>query len=410
MKHIGMLKKVSLVGVGNLLNAGFGLVFLAAAAKALPVQDFGRYAFLTSLLVFMSKIVDFGSNSIFVAESLKVWDIGTLVKRFYTLKTALFTIAVFISCVFLYVLGYRSLSVYAIFLVGLLFYSINVLLFAIFQSLEMFTHAVLLNTIPALLKAIVGVVILSGLYFSAPPELFLGVFCLSMGLCAILYCFIPREYRFTNHKLSLRDNVGFMLTSCTPAGIAQLISQGWSAIANMIVKVYKGYFDVGVFYLADKVANVFSLISLSIFTVILPQNAKRKRENIPHDYGETVLLSLIVMVLAFVFVAIAGIFLQRVFGDKYSGSLLILDVLIFSSAFSAIHAFMENHFYVYEDVKIIMHIAVVKLVAFISLSLLLVPLFSLKGLAFAQLLASVIGLLIISLSTYKLLRSSFVRG
>ena len=74
MKHIGMLKKISLVGVGNLLNAGFGLVFLAAAAKALPVQDFGRYAFLTSLLVFMSKIVDFGSNSIFVAfEGLGYW-------------------------------------------------------------------------------------------------------------------------------------------------------------------------------------------------------------------------------------------------------------------------------------------------------------------------------------------------
>lgn len=398
MRYLGVVKKVSLVSAGNIVNAGFGLVFLTASARVLTPADFGKYALLTTLLVFMSKVVDFGSNSVFVAQSLKTQDRDLLIKRFYLLKTVLFTVATLLSAVVLYLLGFGSLPIMGIFILGLIFYSANVTLFAIYQASEMFTHAVLLNTIPALVKAFLGVLILFHIFTPSILGVY-SIFALSMGLCVVLYFYIPREFKATGWIIKTPQGFLPILKASFPAGISQLISQGWSAISNTMVKFSKGFSDVGVFYLADKIANIFSLISLSIFTVILPQNARRKKENLPHDLKETGVLAMLVMVLAVGFVSVSGVFVKSFFGDKYSGSLLILDILVVSAAISAVHAFMENYFYVHDSTKTIMYISLAKLSIFILLSFLLLPLLSLKGLALSQLISSVIGLVLVSTLT-----------
>lgn len=400
MRYFAVLKKISLVSAGNILNAVFGLIFLTACARALNVSDFGRYALLTSLLVFMSKVVDFGSNAVFVAESLKTQDKQVLIIRFYMLKVALFFVATALSLVILRALNLAEGVVALVFLAGLVFYAINVTLFAIYQSSEMFLHAVLLNTIPAVVKAGFGALVLAG-FFTPSLQQFYMLFTLSMGLCMVLYFFIPKDFKLGIGRPITPSTVLPIFKTSAPAGISQLISQGWPAISNTIVKISKGFSDVGVFYLADKIANVFSLISLSIFTVILPQNARRKKENLPHDLKETAFLGGLILVLALGFVGVSGIFVSKLFGDKFSGSLLILDILVISSAISAIHAFMENYFYINDTTKTIMYISLVKLSIFIVLGLFLIPSMSLKGLAFSQLLASIVGLFLVIGFTYR---------
>ena len=400
MTYLNLLKKISLVSVGNILNAGFGLIFLTAGARALNIADFGRYALLTTLLVFMSKVVDLGSNSVFVAVTPDTKNKPLLIKNFYTLKILLYILASTLSVIVLIILGFSSTPILVIFLVGLLFYSVNVTLFAVFQSTEMFTHAVLLNTIPAFFKALVGGLILLSV-FEPSFLLVFGVFSISMALCAVLYFFIPGEFRV---GANFRGGFIPIFKTSLPAGISQLVSQGWPAVSNTILKISKGFSDVGVFYLADKVASVFSLISLSIFTVILPKNARRKKENLPHDLKETGFLALLILITAVGFVGVSGVFVKTVFGEKYAGSLIILDILIVASAFSAIHAFMENYFYIHNRTGTIMHIALIKLVVFIGLALILMPTWSLRGLALSQLLSAVVGLLLITGSTLRLRR------
>jgi len=266
----------------------------------------------------------------------------------------------------------------------------------------MFTHAVLLNTVPAFFKAVLGCLILFNLFMPTFTFIY-AIFSLSMGLCIILSIFIPKEFKFNITRLSLKSGIFPILIfkSSAPAGVSQLISQGWSAISSTIIKISKGFSDVGIFYLADKIANVFNIISLSIFTVILPQNARRKKENLPHDLRETALLGLLVLFLAFGFISVSGIFIDKFFGNKFSGSLLILDILILSSAVSAVHSFMENYFYVHDNTKIIMHIALIKLVVFVGVALVLIPTMSLKGLAFSQLISAILGLAFVSFMTVR---------
>ncbi len=394
MRYFGVLKKISFVSSGNILNAVFGLIFLTACARVLSVPDFGRYALLTSLLVFMSKVVDFGSNAVFVAQFLKTQNKQIAITQFYMLKIFLFALATVFSLIALRALNLTDGFVMLMFVAGLVFYAVNVTLFAIYQSCEMFLHAVLLNTIPAGFKAGFGALVLMGFLTPNLQQLYM-VFSLSMGLCVVMYIFIPKDFKVSVSPSGVYLAVLPIFKTSAPAGVSQLISQGWPAISNTIVKISKGFSDVGVFYLADKIANVFSLISLSIFTVILPQNARRKKENLPHDLKETAFLGALILVLALGFVGVSGIFVSRLFGDKFSGSLLILDILVISSAISAIHAFMENYFYIHDSTKTIMYISLAKLLVFIVLALSLIPGLSLKGLALSQIMASVVGLFLV---------------
>ena len=79
---------IFVVGAGNGINALLGIMFFTAVARTLPIEDFGKYALLTSLLVSLSKIMDFGTNSLFVAKSITKPQ--QYINRFFTLKIILF--------------------------------------------------------------------------------------------------------------------------------------------------------------------------------------------------------------------------------------------------------------------------------------------------------------------------------
>lgn len=74
---------IFVVGAGNGINAILGLMFFTAVARTLSIEDFGKYALLASLLVSLSKIMDFGTNSLFVAKSIAKTQ--QYVNRFFSL-------------------------------------------------------------------------------------------------------------------------------------------------------------------------------------------------------------------------------------------------------------------------------------------------------------------------------------
>lgn len=133
--------------------------------------------------------------------------------------------------------------------------------------------------------------------------------------------------------------------------------------------------------------------AISIFTVLLPKNARAKKRNEKFDFKEVFIISTFIIVLAFFGTLIARIFVDRFFGDKFSESLPLLGFLIFASAFTSIHTFMEHYFFIEEVTKYIMYINIGKLAIFLTLSYLLVPTMALKGLSLASLISAVIAVI-----------------
>lgn len=392
-----LLIKISFVGIGNIINAFLGLIFLAVVARTLSVELFGKYALLTSLLVSLSKIIDFGTNSLFVSKSISLDQ--DLKEGFLSSKVILFFITLPISFLILWIFKLTNLWIILLFFIGLVSYGINITFFAFFQKTEMFTNAILLNTLPAFTKGLIAALIFFKIVTPDFNQLF-AIFSLSMLTCITLYKFLPKNLKpqFKN-GIEINKGLSLLKLSISP-GISLLITNGWSALSNSIAKITKSFTDVGIFSIADKIANVFSLISLSIFTVLLPKNALRKRNKLSYEFTETFGLSVIIIIMAIFAVVAAKFFILFFIGDKYKDSILLLDTLIFSSALTAIHVFMENYFFVEEQTHTLLGINGGKLIIFLVSSLILVPILALKGLAISQLIASIAALILTILTIY----------
>jgi len=381
------LIRIGLVGMGNVFNALLGFAFLSIVAKTLDIESFGKYALLATLLVAVSKIIDFGTNSVYVADSISKDD-ETLLDTFYTLKLILLTISIPISIILLLLLKLNSPNIILYFILGLIAYTINYTLNSFFQKDQKFLHLILLNTFPALIKGGFAVLIILDMVVFNLDRSFM-VFSLSIFSSAIMWFFLPKEFKKFRFDFS---KVKIYLKKSAPAGVSQLIFEGWPSISNSIAKIANSFSHVGIFAIAEKVANILQLGAISIFTILLPKNAYAKKRNEKYDFKEVFVISILILVIAFFGTFISRYFVSDFFDDKFAMSVPLLALLIFSSAFTSIHNFMENYFFIEEKTNSIMYINVGKLVLFLLISLILVPTYSLKGLAISNLISAMAAL------------------
>jgi O-antigen/teichoic acid export membrane protein len=226
-----------------------------------------------------------------------------------------------------------------------------------------------------------------------------------MFSCFVFIFYVPSEFK--KFRVSLQ-NSKTMLVETAPAGINLLVNDGWSTISNTIAKIYGSFSDVGIFSLADKISSIFSLISLSIFTVILPKNAKRKKHNLTYDFKETLIISIGILGLALAAIVASQIFITKFFGNKFIGSLYVLDLLVFSSAITAIYSFVRDYFFIEQQTEKLLKVTLIRLSTFLLVSLILVPSMSIRGLALSNLIASLVTFLFTIFLISRLSRSSSV--
>jgi len=386
-----MLKKISLVTAGNMINALLGFVFLWAVANSLDLADFGKYALFVSILLVLARLTDFGTNSTFVAGSI-LHKVNT--QEFIGLKFFLFVLSAVFGIMSLFIFNLFSATLALIMIGSLAAYTLNYLLYALYQREEEYLLLVLLYTIPAIIKAIFALFLFLGLIKATVPTT-TGIFGLSIfgGLLLLL---IKNPLK----NLSLKRNFS-LLKIAWPAGISQIITEMWPALSNAVANTIRGFSDVGIFALANKVSVIFALLSLSIFTVLLPKNAKRKEQNLKYSFDEIFLLAGGIFVVGILGVIASHFIIGKFFGPQFKESLELLNILVFAATLNAIAAFMENYFFIQEDTKKILRISLTKLGSFLLGIFLLVPKMELQGLAYAQLLAGVVAILVTGMFVFK---------
>lgn len=383
------LLKIAFVSGGNVANAGLAFIFMAVIAKALPLEEFGRYALITSLLLVFAKLVDFGSNHIYVTKTLTDENPKTITESFHTFKIILFLVVTPISLFTVNKFFPNDINLFLLFLIGLAAYTLNFTLYAHFQRSEKFTHLILLNTIPSIVKVILAFLILFNIV-PANLTVAFAVFTFSILTDVIMIPFLPKDYR---HFSFNTKHIKMLITKGYPSGVSQLVQESWPAVNNAIARFVRGFADVGIFSLASKISNIFSLLSLSIFTVLLPKNAKLRGKKIKYDLTETVFIALMILGLALFAIVGAEIGISSIFGDKFSGSIKVLDLLIFAAAISAIHTFTENYFLVEEKNSYIFWVNIVKIISFVIPAYFLSNTYGIVGLAVSNLIAAVTALL-----------------
>jgi len=389
------IKNLSIVGLSNFINLGLGLILFSAAAKTLNLDEFGVYSLLTILLVWFSKLIDFGSNSNFVSGFLSKSKnyLNELInfKILSFLLSSIFGSFIVFSAINYYyqykntLLNININMIIPLFIFGLFFYGINYLLFALYQKEEKFIRASLLNFIPSVIKGIIGSLILLG-YLKLDLNYFFAVFSISMiGSSLFLFENLKELGNF-----NLNFKISHFLKNFFLAGSSQQINESWGAISNSLAFFLKNLVDLGNYSFASKLSNVFSVISYSIYTVILTSNSKRKKESLSYNLKESLILGLILILIAFVGTLFAPILIPILFGNKFNESISLFSILIFSGAFASIHKFLDNYFFIEEKSKTLFLFTFSKLLLFVIFSFLFIYNYGIAGLALADLTVSVI--------------------
>ncbi len=264
----------------------------------------------------------------------------------------------------------------------------NYLFYAYFQKAEMYAEMIILNTLGQVIKGVYATLFLLNI-IEPSLNLSFGVFSLSIFAGIFLYVRIPVELK--NFKFDL-TSVKDLFKESYPAGISQLIAESWSTISNGVAKFTSGFSDVGVLSVASKISNIFNLVALSIFAVLLPKNAQLKKKKVGYDFLETGIIAAAVMLMAVAATFVARLFVVQIFGEKFENSLGLLDILIYAAAIASIHSFLENFFFIEGKTNYIIAASFGKLTAYILAAIVLVPVMSLYGIAWANIVSSVAGL------------------
>jgi O-antigen/teichoic acid export membrane protein len=392
------IRNIALVGVGNVFNAFLAFAYLTTVARALPLEDFGKYSLMVSILLFAGKGTDFGTNNIYVTRALTE-EKATIKKTFLSTKMLLIGLIALFSPWVLVVFDIKDPLLLLIFLFGLFVYSFNFILQAIFQKEQRFGMYLATNSIPAFIKGGFAAAIFFNMW---TPNLTLAflVFCLSTAP-ALLLSLQADLGRFIHSRTTEIKN---FLAQSFPAGISQVIAESWPAINNGLIKIMSGFTGVGLFSLAEKMASIFKIVSHSIFTVLLPKNALLKKRHAAYDYLELGIISVGIMLAAVVANALAGFFVRQFFGTKFESSISVLHILLYSAAITAIHTFLESFFYAENKVELLAKINIARLAGFIFLAGTLAYRWGLVGLALANLSISICTLVAVATIVFRLRR------
>ena len=383
-----VFKSISLVSAGTVVNSAFGAAFALAVARALGETNFGTYFLLTSAVVLISKIMDMGTDSIFVTYSIT--KAKNLIDNFFSLKYILFAITLPLSYFFLLIFNLNTFANIMIFLVGLIGYGINRLLYTIFQKEEKFFLVVLINFLPAIIKGTAAVLIFLDLYLVTTTNSF-AIFCYSILSSVIFTFFVPKTY--INFNFDLNGTLQLIKDSYKP-GISQLIMTGWSSITSSVAAVLTTQADVGIYGLAQKIANIFSLVAFSIFTVLLPKNAKRKKQKLKYDFKEAAFISFGIIVAAVAAIFFAQLFIELFFEGRFKGSIALLPIVVTAGALTAILTFMDNYFFVEDKTDVILYTGLIRLIGFVAFSIALAANLGITGIAIANLVGAILALFV----------------
>src|SRR3989344_2661031 len=391
-----MLKKLFTVGGGNFVNGLGGFLYLIAVAKTLTIEDFGKYALLVFTFGLFSKLTEFGTTSSFVTQSIKLNQDHKA--SLLVLKLILTFLISLISLPFLYYYKMSTLTISTVFLIGLFSYALNDYLFAIFQLNEDFFKTTLVNSLPAIVKATASCLLLSG-FFKVGLSGALSIYFMSL-LSSLLIA--PFAKTGVLKKLSLKEGIVNLVKYGFGAGISQTLNLSTPAINSNLIKLSSTFSDVGIFSLAEKISTIFSLLSLSIFTILLPHKAKEVKKTGKYNFNQIGFFSLLTLFSITIMLLLSKPVMLFVFENKYEEYLPVLYIMTISAGIMAITTFMDNFFIIFEENKTLLQIKSARILTLVVLSVFLIKSYGIMGASYSNLISSGISFLITAYAIKKI--------
>lgn len=385
---------------GQSLSLVLNFFSILLAARYLGVEEFGRFASHLSLILIISKLIDFGLGPIIFRELSKDAHNHSWINKAISLKFLISLLVLLLLNVIYFSIGYDSRE---ILLSNSLFVTIFIssrtqnfreILAIPFKVSFRMQIPMLLNTLDNLLL-LVGVISIP--YVSGNLNYFIAVYVLSSvpGFLLInvsLIKFFKFRYRFV-----IRDFRWLIKQSIPLAGFV-FMSVIFQQIDISILNILKGSFDAGIFASATRLTLPLNLIPSTIIVAVFPLLVRNIKEGNSNEFIIKVVLK-ILLIISFSFALFVSFkpseFVTLIFGKEYIAASLPTLLLCWSQVFLFFNFFALDLFTAYNIQKWNFVYSVLIVLVNIILDVIVIPVYSFNGVGFAKLIASMIGFIFI---------------
>lgn len=401
-----ILKNIFSLSFGQIVNLLLSFLSITIAARIIDVHDFGYFSYLLAVVIIVAKLMDLGLSPIVFRELSVNFNRLDLLNSALSLRAIAYIVITLGFNIIAIVWGFEIKSIILSNL--LLFNAIISAKFICFRELMEIPFKVSLKMhYPMVVTNIDNIILLFAVlslgFFEDKLTVFIVAYSLSNlpGFLFLLFL-LKRKYNFVfspNWK-----NSKWLLLQSLPIFGAVLLDTIYLQIDIVLLKMFSGYYSVGIYSVATRLVFPIVYIPTAIISTLFPILANAK-EN-PKSMGILVsfVLKFFFLFSFSIFICFyfkSSIFVELLFGNKYTLAGLTTSLLLFAQIFVYYSFFVTNWMIALNKQKLNLYYSSILIISHVIVALILIPSYSYNGIAYAKIISGLIGALFTSYFLFK---------
>jgi O-antigen/teichoic acid export membrane protein len=376
-----------------------GIFVNTLIARHYGPKDFGAFAFSITILSIMMTINTLGMDTIIQHYLIKGYDRLKLLNTAFVTRSFSALIMFFFFFIYVFFVFNESVDDKLVMLVVS-----SAILLNGFSSIELYFQSI------AKSKRIIAINLTNLLFFSSIKVLFISA---GKSILWIAFVFATESFLmyFYQYRVLLKEEkIRFNLFSFYPDIIKELFSKSWPLflgnltiiiymkIDNLIIRDLMGFEQIGFYSAATRISESFYFLPTMISVSFFPKLAKKEIDDFESSYLSisTFLVLMAFLISVFIFI-IADKLILTLYGVKFTSSIEVLKIHIWANVF-VFYGCIRGYLLVLENrQKLSFYCSLCGGIVNIILNYILIPIYGIKGAAYATLFSYFVATIFVSL-------------
>jgi O-antigen/teichoic acid export membrane protein len=327
-----ILKNSGALGLSTVIGKIFYLLLFVFIGRYLGPNDFGKFTFALSFIAMFLVVSDLGLNLFTVKEVAKD---KSLTKKYLNnivvLKTFLALLAFVMVMLLVVLLGYPEKTIKIVFLLALaaLFSNISTGIRWIFQAYLRLEYDSVLNVVQNMLFFGLGYLVLRlnwGIYGIGYTQIFVWIFILISS-----WILVSKKFTQINFEFDL-EFWRRLLKSSIPFALMLVFTGLYLNLDTVLLSFFKGDQAVGLYNAANRLVLAGKMIPGVVIASLFPllsEASKKPKGEFDRFLGKSLTLMFCLgLPIGVGTTFLAGKMINLLYGEKFSGSAIALQILI----------------------------------------------------------------------------------
>lgn len=393
----------------NLARKAFSFFSIMFMARHLGTAGFGVITFVIGFTELFVILTDFGLNTLTVREvardkSLDQKYLGNIA----VMKSVLVLIFFGFIAAAINILGYPSSTIQVVYIYGLhiILRAFSDLLYSLFRAFEEMEY----QSFGGILS---NAFVLTGVLIAVNREAGVAAFALVFVLASaadLVYASVICALKFRRPKFEV--DWGFWKNSLKEAwslGTISIFFIIYFRIDTVMLSLIKGDPDVGVYGAAFRASEIMIIFPTIFMTAVFPVMSSYFKDSL-HSFKKAYEKSVqylfyLALLLALLVTLFARPIINLVYGEKFSGAVPALQILVWASALMYVTSVQGSTFVAANRQMLRMKLLLIAVLANIILNMIIIPRYGFIGASvttlFTEIVVLIVGVLMLEKQGYK---------